>query len=918
MASPEGSINAWNADYLEAMYEQWLDDPEGVDAQWRRFFAGFDLGSQKAGGALTAASTEQAHRRQSQVDALVFHYRDIGHFAANLDPLGVERPIPEKLRVASFGLGEDELDQPFDPGTLPLPNPSTLGDIVDLLQTTYCGNIGVEYLHIKDMEQVNYLQERMESTRNTPDFSEKLKLRILRELIEADALEQFLSVRYRGKKRFSLEGAESLNAMLNEIVDACPGHGIRELSIGMAHRGRINVLVNILNKTYDQLFSEFEEAWVEDFLEGGGDVKYHRGYSSDHVTASGESVRLTLSPNPSHLEFVNPVVLGRARAKQRLRRDEERRHCVPILIHGDASFPAQGIVAEMLNMSRLDGYTVGGAVHIVVNNQVGFTTNPSDAHSGTYCTDIAKMIDAPIFHVNGDDPEACVLATQIALDYRQRFHNDAVVDLWCYRKYGHNEGDEPMFTQPLLYERISRQQPVLRTYIEQLIGEGVITEQRFQEMYTHLKNRLDEAQTRSREAPVSSTVKAFRSVWAGVTEDYTDNPVETGVDQAMLQEVGSALGRVPADFHMHRKLERLLEYRGRAVEHDEPLDWGMGELLAYGTLLVDGHPVRLTGQDVERGTFSHRHAVLFDQQDGRAYEPLNHILDGQAQFCIHNSPLTESACVAFEYGYALGDPNMLVIWEAQFGDFGNGAQVIFDQFIASAEAKWQRFTGLTLFLPHGYEGAGPEHSSARLERLLALCADDNMQVVYPTTPAQQFHLLRRQIKRNFRKPLFVLTPKSLLRHPRATSKVADLTDGLFQHVLDDPVITDPSTVHRVILCSGKVYYDLIAHREKVARDDVAVVRIEQLYPLRLASLEPVLQRYTDAEIVWVQEEPKNMGAWRFIEDKLREQLELTIDYIGRDEHASPAVASEKMHKQEQERIMIAALGLADPKVAKAG
>jgi len=916
------SVNGWNAGYVEDMYERWSSDPSSVDRSWQDFFRGFDLGACRGPtAAMDDEAVDVAHTAQGRVASLIYHLRAIGHLEADLDPLGTERPPHPHLALSSFDLTEDDLDEHFDPGHFPIENPSRLRDIIDALRTTYCGSIGVEYMHVQDRERRRWLQQRMEPSRNRPGFDADEKRTILEELIQADALESFLDARYKGKKRFSLEGAETLNCMLHEMIERCPSLGIQELTIGMAHRGRINVLVNILQKTYQELFTEFDETWVEDFIEGGGDVKYHRGYSSDHITRDGTNVRLTLSPNPSHLEFVNPVVLGRARAKQRLRYDTERSTCVPVLIHGDAAFPGQGIVAEMFNMSRLDGYTVGGTVHLIVNNQVGFTTNPSDAHSGTYATDIAKMVEAPIFHVNGDDPEACVFATLLALEYRQTFKNDVVVDLWCYRKYGHNEGDEPSFTQPLLYERIKDHMPVVRSYAQRLIDEGVLDQDTFDELYDAYRDRMDQAQQASKETPVNSTVRGFRSAWTGLTETYSDDPVETGVEREVLERVGAALGRVPEGFHVHRTLERrLLPSRASAVTDDEPLDWGMGEMLAYGTLLLEGHAVRLTGQDVERGTFSHRHAVLFDQETGEGYEQLNHLVEPgqgeQARFCIHNSPLTENACVGFEYGYSLGDPKMLVIWEAQFGDFCNGAQVFYDQFLSSAEIKWSRSTGLVLFLPHGYEGAGPEHSSARLERFLTLCAQDNMQVAYPTTPAQHFHLLRRQLKRNFRKPLIVMTPKSLLRHPKAVSRVEDLVSSRFHHCLDDPAVNDPSKIERIILCAGKIYYELAEHREKSGRDDTAVVRVEQLYPLRRESLGPVLDRYPNVrEHLWVQEEPKNMGAWRFIDGRFRDDFDLHLRYIGREEAASPAVASEKMHRQEQERILVGALGQAAPQPA---
>jgi len=930
----ELSVNGWNSQYIEALYEQWRADPSTLDAQWQRFFEGFDLGYRPpappelpAAGDETpgagapsspgpsigeaAAPVETGHTDQARVDSLIYHYRDIGHFAARIDPLGNDRPFPEYLRLSSFGLTEADLDRPFDPGHLPLANPSTLRTIIQLLEETYCGHIGVEYIHIQDRQRRRWIQQRIEPVRNAPPFTHEQKMRILRELIEADSFESFLHTRYRGTKRFGLDGGESLIPMLDELAEFGPEHGVKEYAIAMAHRGRLNVLVNILHKTYDQIFTEFEESWTEDFLEAGGDVKYHRGYSGDFITEDGHTIRMTLSPNPSHLEFANAVVLGRARAKQRIRKDTNREQCVPILIHGDASFPGQGIVTECLNMMKLDGYTVGGSLHLVINNQIGFTTGPADAHSGRYCTDIAKMVDAPIFHVNGDDPEACVFATRLAIAYRQAFKNDVVIDLWCYRRHGHNEGDEPTFTQPLMYRKIKAHKPVLQIYAQKLIEEGELTREEFEQRYQQARATLDEAQARAREHPVETSVRAFGSVWAGLTEKYNDDPVETGVSRDLLLKVSEALGRVPENFTPHRKLAKLLEARRTAVAEDRPLDWAMGELLAYGTLLLEDDPIRLTGQDTERGTFSHRHAVLFDQNTGEGYCALDHIHPDQARFCVHNSPLTESACLGFEYGYSLGHPHMLVIWEAQFGDFANGAQVIIDQFIASAEVKWRRYSGLVMFLPHGYEGQGPEHSSARLERFLVLCALDDMQVVYPTTPAQMFHVLRRQMKRSFRKPLIVMTPKSLLRHPKAVSRVQRLVSGRFYHMLDDPEAVNPLKIRRLLLCAGKIYYDLVAHREKVGRDDVAIVRIEQLFPFHHRSFQMILDRYGQAEeIVWVQEEPKNMGAYRHIESILREQYDIELPYVGREPSATPAVASTRMHHQEQERIMVNAIGLA--------
>jgi 2-oxoglutarate dehydrogenase E1 component len=932
---PHHSINAWNAEFIESVHQRWLADPASVDEQWQRFFEGFDLGLRRAeelekevpqGGAPAAKPaasapdeslqtlalapaprpSDIAHSKQGRVDSLIYHYRDMGHLAADLDPLGVPRPFPEQLTLESFGLRDADLDALFDPGQLPLDNPSPLREIVQMLEDTYCRHLGAEYMHIQDREQLRWLQKRMEGVRNRPAFPRDHQLHILSRLMQADALERFLDTRYKGKKWFSLSGAESLISLLDEVVELGPINGVEEFTMGMAHRGRVNVLVNILNKTYEELFTEFAEAWEEDYVEGGGDVKYHRGYSTDRSTTAGNQIRLTMASNPSHLEFVNPVVLGRCRAKQRLRKNEQDRdRVVPILIHGDASFPAQGIVAECFNLVNLDGYRVGGAIHVVVNNQVGFTTDPRDARSGPYCTDIAKMASAPIFHVNGDDPESCAFVARLALEYRQAFKNDVVIDLWCYRKYGHNESDEASFTQPQMYETIARKTPVFDLYAQQLIRDGVISAEDVEKRRDELKEKMDSAQTRSRDNPVDPTPMPFARNWQGLRGDYIESATTTAASLEALAKVSQALGAVPPEFTPHRKLVKLLEGRGSAVEKNEPLDWAMGELLAYGTLLLDGHAVRLTGQDVERGTFSHRHAVLFDARTGRSHVPLNSIDPKQSKFCIHNSPLSEQSCVGYEYGYSLADPNMLIVWEAQFGDFANGAQVIIDQFIASAEIKWQRHSGLVLLLPHGYEGQGPEHSSARMERFLQLCADDNMQVVYPTSSAQMFHVLRRQLKRDFRTPLIVMTPKSMLRLKDAMSPVSEFTQGTFQRVIDDASIERAHDVSRLILCSGKIYYELVQAREKAGRaGDAALVRLEQLYPFPHAEVKHILSRYSHAtEILWVQEEPMNAGAFRFVEAILREEFGVDVTYVGRDASATPAVGSSKIHAAEQAEIL---------------
>jgi len=815
--------------------------------------------------------------------------------------------------MSAFDLDESQLDDMFNPGHLDMFNPSKLRDIIQRLENTYCKHIGIEYLHIENRDQRRWLQSVLEPASNDNPIDANTKRRILRKLVEATTLEHFCAKRYIGKKRFSLEGSESLIPMMHELIHHASELGVEVITIGMAHRGRINVLVNILHKTYDQLFTEFEESWTEDYVSGGGDVKYHLGYSADIMTDGNQQMHITLASNPSHLEFGHSVVLGKARARQRVQHDENRSKCIPLIVHGDASFPGQGIVAEMFNMAHLDGYTVGGSIHFVINNQIGFTTCPHDTYSGRYCTDIAKMVGAPIFHVNGDDPEACAHAVHIAVQYRQKFHNDVVIDLWCYRKHGHNESDEPTYTQPKMYKVIRSMESVTDSYATKLIDQGILTPTEHKQMISEVRSHLDESQQRTIKQPVAPHIAPYRTAtaWEGLKGDPTNRVVDTTVSVELLANVVHALGSVPDDFSLHPKLHKLLSIRGGAMKLGAHLDWGMGELLAYGSLLLEDSPVRLTGQDVERGTFSHRHIVLFDTNTNKPWMPLNHITNTQAPMCVHNSPLTESACLGFEYGYSLGDPNMLVIWEAQFGDFVNGAQVIVDQFIASAEVKWKRASGLVLLLPHGYEGQGPEHSSARLERFLCLCANNNMTVIYPTTPSQIFHALRRQIKWNFRKPLIVMSPKSLLRHPEAVSTLTELTDRGFRTVIDD-ASADPPTISRVIFCTGKVYYDLVEQRRSVSNSEtIAIVRIEELYPFPRKELQAIMQRYEEAEFMFVQEEPENMGAWRYINAAFQDDIGIQLTRVCRRQCSSPAVASNKMHKIEQRRILIEAIGLPD-------
>ena len=912
------AVNAFNPEFIDQMYSQWKADAHSVSDDWNRFFLGFELGLDRntttAPGQVSTTShhptdSESGHPKQGRVDALIYQYRDFGHMAASLDPLERHRPFPDELTLEALKLTDAHLDKMFDPGTLPLPNPSPLSEIIELLEETYCRHIGVEYMHIQNRERRRWLQKRMEPIRNRRAFSGDQKLRLLQQLADADGFEAFLKKRYVGKKRFGLEGGESLIPLLDHIIQESPANGIQEIAIGMAHRGRLNVLANVMKKSFNQIFTEFEESWMEDYLEGGGDVKYHQGYSNIRTTISGEDVKLTLAPNPSHLEFVTSVVLGRCRAKQRLKNDLEREEVIPLIIHGDSAFPGQGIVAECFNMMRLDGYNVGGTVHVVVNNQVGFTTEPKDAFSGHYCTDVAKMVDAPIFHVNGDDPEACAWVAQLALEYRQTFKNDVVIDMWCYRKNGHNETDEPSFTQPLMYQKIKAKKPVSRLYQNELLARKEVSETAFDDRLQLLNARLEEAQAASKENPVDPLVDPFKSIWSGLQAEYSFDKVDTSIDEKTLKFIGATIAATPDDFKPHKTVARGLKNRNVPFENKTAeVDWGTAELLAYGSLLLEGNAVRLTGQDVERGTFSHRHSVLYDQITGESWTGLNEMNEDQAHICIHNTPLTECAVVGFEYGYSLADPKMLIIWEAQFGDFANGAQVIFDQFLASAELKWQRASGLTLFLPHGYEGQGPEHSSARLERFLSLCADQNMQVCYPSSASQVFHMLRRQMKQPFRKPLVVMTPKSMLRLPAARCTAGDITDGHFQTFIDDDSV-DPNQVTEISFCTGKIYYDLQGRRTEIARKDLALVRMEQLYPIDLVRLREIIAAYPNAKkINWVQEEPENNGAWRFMQTMFKKHLNLDLRYIGRHESASPAVGSLTISNLEQKTILDMAIG----------
>jgi 2-oxoglutarate dehydrogenase E1 component len=908
--------NRWNLDLIEEYHRRWRNDPASVDASWQMFFEGFELAlSTGAPPGIPAASgdgEEDGAQAQVAVTRLVNAYREIGHYLADLDPLKLNPPRDSyhELEPEAFGLTSADLDRVFY-NRITDPPRVTLRELIRVLRETYCGKIGVEYMHIRNPQVREWLQNRMEPIRNRPGYDLKKKRRIILKLNAAELFETFLSTHYVGQKRFSLEGGEMLIPLLDAIIERSSSHGVREIVMGMPHRGRLNVLANILNKPYGMLFAEFEENLPET-VAGDGDVKYHLGFSADHVTQDKHTIHLSLTPNPSHLEAVNPVVEGRMRAKQRRFKDKDRKLGLPILIHGDAAFAGQGLVAETLNLSQLHGYRTGGTIHIVVNNQIGFTTAPSDSRSTRYCTDVAKMIEVPIFHVNGEDPEAVVYVGELALDFREQFGQDVVIDMICYRRHGHNEGDEPAFTQPLMYGKIRDRLTIRELYTERLVMDGELSSEEAETIAETFGEKMQEVydEVHGGEVFEGHVQHGFAGAWKGLSSRYSFEPVETGVPYERLKAITDALAKAPQGFHVNPKIERLIAGRVKTMDAKGGVDWAFAESLSFGSLLMEGTPVRLSGQDSRRGTFSQRHAMLVDAQTGERYIPLNNLQPGQAELCVYDSLLSEAAVLGFDYGYSLDEPHMLIIWEAQFGDFANGAQVIIDQFIAPAESKWGRASGLVMFLPHGYEGQGPEHSSARLERFLSICAEENMQVVYPSTPAQIFHLLRRQVRRDFRKPLIVMTPKSLLRNKAAVSPVEELVSGRFQEVIDDPT-AEPEAVRRVLVCTGKVYYDLVARREAAGRSrEVAVVRIEQLYPWPADMLRSALARYRSArEWVWVQEESQNMGGWTFAAPRLQELTGQAFQYVGRDASASPATGSHSVHDREQAELAEAAVGV---------
>ncbi len=967
-------LTGFNAEYIANLYSEYLKNPAAVDASWRNFFA--DLRDDEAAllreitgaswaskefkkpnapfGVITAdealKSAKPANKPAAQTVTpasapvataapaavvavtpaaikdsiaammMVRAYRAYGHFAADLDPLGLKPPTGHvDLNPANYGFQDADMNRTIYLGGLMGVDSATVRQLLDVLRATYCGKVGVEYQHITNPVEKEWIESRIETSFCRGAFSAQEKKTFYKQLVAAQGLEDFLHTKYVGTKRFGLDGGESYVPCLEEIVRRGAELGVREVAVGMAHRGRLNTLTNVLGKPYTKLFAEFNGVPSNpDGTPGSGDVKYHMGYSNDRDIA-GHTVHMTLTPNPSHLEVVNPVVTGKVRAKQDMRGDVARKQVLTLLVHGDAAFAGQGLVMETLMMSGLKGYTVGGTVHIIINNQIGFTTNPDCSRSGPYSSDLIKMLGCPIFHVNGDDVEAVAYVSRLAIEFRQEFAKDVLIDLICYRRNGHNEGDEPMFTQPVMYKKIKEQESVRSRYGRQLAAEGTLNEADVKAEVTAFMKQMDDA-FEATKSYKPNKADWLEGSWAGLKPAYGDDRRGlTALSNDTFYLLGQQLTTVPAGFNLNSKIARQLEQKKEMFSKGEGFDWGTGEALAFGSLLMEGHPIRLSGQDCERGTFSHRHAVVNDQVTEEKYTMLNNVVAGQEMFEVLNSPLSENAVLGFEYGYSWADPNALVVWEGQFGDFVNGAQVIIDQYIASAESKWLRMSGLTMLLPHGFEGQGPEHSSARLERFLQLCAEDNWQVCNFTTPASYFHALRRQMKRDFRKPLVVMSPKSLLRHKLAVSKTEDfIGDTTFHRVLWDGArdkLAKDKDIKRVVLCSGKVYYDLFEEREKRGITNVVLLRLEQLYPFPQKALAEELAKYPNADVVWCQEEPKNQGAWTFVNSEIEDTLAMVktkstrAKYIGRTAAAAPATGYAKRHAEEQAKLVGEALTL---------
>ncbi|WP_420391443.1 2-oxoglutarate dehydrogenase E1 component [Acuticoccus sp.] len=961
-----------NAEYLERLYARYQDDPSSVDAGWQAFFADLkddrhaveveahgprwartdwpvpmngelvsaldgDWGAiearvetkvkekaQQAGAELTQSDVRRATRDSVRAIMMIRAYRMRGHYHAKLDPLGIAGMKDEELSPGAYGFSEGDFDRPiFIDNVLGL-EVATVRQMVDILIRTYCSTMGVEFMHISDGYEKLWIQERIEGPDKGVGFTLEGRKAILNKLVEAEGFEKFLGLKYTGTKRFGIDGAEAVIPALEQIIKRGGNLGVEDIAIGMAHRGRLNILAQVMGKPLRAIFHEFKGgSWKPDDVEGSGDVKYHLGASSDREF-DGNSVHLSLTANPSHLEIVDPVVLGKVRAKQDQLADMDRTKVLPLLLHGDAAFAGQGVVAECFGLSGLKGHRTGGSIHVIVNNQIGFTTNPHFSRSSPYPSDVAKMIEAPIFHVNGDDPEAVVYAAKVATEFRQKFHKPVVIDMFCYRRFGHNESDEPGFTQPIMYKTIREHPTTLEIYGRRLVDEGVLSADEVEARKAEWRQHLEE-EFEASEAFLPNKADWLDGRWSSIKPgENAEDPRRgsTGVDVDTLKDIGRRLTSVPEGFHLHRTIGRFLDNRRKMMEAGKGIDWATAESLACATLLREGYPVRLSGQDVERGTFSQRHSVLYDQENENRYIPLNHVADEgaeQSRYEVINSMLSEEAVLGFEYGYSLAEPDALVCWEAQFGDFANGAQVVIDQFISSGERKWLRMTGLVLLLPHGYEGQGPEHSSARLERFLQMCAEDNMQVANCSTPANYFHILRRQLRRDLRKPLILMTPKSLLRHKRCVSTLDDMgADSCFHRILLDDAevgrtgdfaLAKDGEVRRVVVCSGKVYYDLLEAREERDASDVYLLRLEQLYPFPARSMTNELKRFPNAELVWCQEEPANMGGWTFVQpylDWCLGQAKLANArprYVGRPAAASPATGLARRHQQQLEAMM---------------
>ncbi|WP_417380627.1 2-oxoglutarate dehydrogenase E1 component [Gimesia sp.] len=928
---PEEMVNDLSSEsltFVESLYTSYLESPSSVSQEWRDYFSKFSQkmtrsrkpgfgpsfkrhtmfnppGKQKTEG--MDRQTMKIADRQERLDQLIRNYRVRGHILASLDPLGKKRATPPELMPEFYDFSERDYDRVFSTSTFGGPKQRTLREMIQWLRNTYCRSIGAQFMHIDSLRVRKWLQNRMESTANFLKFERPESLRILRRLTDSVVFEEFIQKKYVGLKSFSLEGAESLIPLLDLAIEKAGEQGVDEIVFGMAHRGRLNVLTNIMGKKPREIFREYEDS-VPEMSVGRGDVKYHLGYSSDWMTESGHNVHLTLCFNPSHLEFVNPVAMGRMRAKQDRWANIDRTKGMVLLIHGDAAFAGEGVVQESLNLSELRGYRTGGTIHVVVNNQIGFTTDPAQSRSSTYATDVAKMLQIPIFHVNGEDPEAVAQVVRLAMDFRKEFHRDVVIDMYCYRRRGHNEGDEPAFTQPLMYDIINKRPSVRDSFLQRMLERKSVTKEdgdRLQdESISHLESELAAARVEN----YPHTVELPAGIWAGYRggRELPADQIDTGVPEKNLVNLLLKQTEVPEHFTPHKKIQRLLNIRKEMAEGERKIDWGTAEALAFASLLTEGYRIRVSGQDAQRGTFSHRHAVLHDVKTGKKYTPLKHLVGGQGPVEFVNSPLSEAGVLGFDYGYSLDCPDGLIIWEAQFGDFCNAAQVIIDQFIVSAEDKWQRYSGMVMLLPHGFEGQGPEHSSARFERFLQLAAESNIQIAMPTTPDQFFHLLRRQMIRKWRKPLIVMTPKSLLRHRDAVSSFKSMCSGSFIKVIGDTTDLEPAKVKRILLCTGKIYYDLSEHRKQTERDDVAIIRMEQLYPVPKEELEQQLAPFPDGTpVYWVQEEPENMGAWRFMYCRFKGNLfgRHPLKGVYRPASASPATGSGRSHQFEQEMLI---------------